>query len=144
MTILEHYRKVLNGELEQSPVERLMGLKLISVEEGEATYEMQASEQHANPQGTCNGGIIGILADMAMGIAYGSTLQKDETFTTIEMKVNFFRPVWNAKIKAQATLYKRGQTIGFIQCNITDENGKLIAHASSTCMTLRDEKAQGR
>ncbi|MCC3375664.1 PaaI family thioesterase [Cohnella sp. REN36] len=59
MTILEHYRKVLNGELEQSPVERLMGLKLLSVEEGEATYEMQASEQHANPQGTCNGGIIG-------------------------------------------------------------------------------------
>ncbi|WP_185929550.1 PaaI family thioesterase [Paenibacillus popilliae] len=69
MTILEHYRKVLDGELEQSPVESLMGLKLISVEEGEATYEMQASEQHANPQGTCNGGSIGILADMAMGIA---------------------------------------------------------------------------
>lgn len=128
MTILEHYRKVLDGELEQSPVECLMGLKLISVEEGEATYEMQASEQHANPQGTCNGGIIGILADMAMGIAYGSTLQEDETFTTIEMKVNFFKPVWKSK-KAHATLYKRGQTIGFIQCDITDENGKLIAHA---------------
>ncbi|MEY9095884.1 PaaI family thioesterase [Paenibacillus sp. RC84] len=60
---------------------------------------MQASEQHANPQGTCNGGIIGILADMAMEIAYGSTLQEDETFTAIEMKVNFFRPVWNAKIR---------------------------------------------
>jgi len=81
---------------------------------------------------------------MAMGIAYGSTLQKDETFTTIEMKVNFFRPVWNAKIKAHATLYKRGQTIGFVQCNITDEYGKLIAHASSTCMTLRGDKTQGR
>lgn len=144
MTILEYYRKVLNGELEQSPVERLMGLKLISVEEGEATYEMQASEQHANPQGTCNGGIIGILADMAMGIAYGSSLQQGETFTTIEMKVNFFRPVWNAKIIAYATLYKCGQTIGFVQCNITDENGKLIAHASSTCMTLRGDKVQGR
>ncbi|WP_010502445.1 PaaI family thioesterase [Paenibacillus elgii] len=144
MTILEYYRKVLNGELEQSPVERLMGLKLISVEEGEATYEMQASEQHANPQGTCNGGIIGILADMAMGIAYGSSLQQDETFTTIEMKVNFFRPVWNAKIIAYATLHKCGQTIGFVQCNIADENGKLVAHASSTCMTLRGDKAQGR
>jgi len=127
MTILEDYRKVLNGELRQSPVECLMGLKLISVEDGEATYEMQASEQHANPQGTCNGGIIGILADMAMGIAYGSTLQEDETFTTIEMKVNFFKPVWKAKIKAHARLYKRGQTIGFIHCDITDENGKLIA-----------------
>ncbi|USB33621.1 PaaI family thioesterase [Paenibacillus sp. YPG26] len=144
MTILEHYQKVLSGELEQSPVERLMGLKIISVEEGKATYEMQASGQHANPQGTCNGGIIGLLADMAMGIAYGSTLQKEETFTTIEMKVNFFRPVWNAKIKAHATLYKRGQTIGFIQCDITDENGKRIAHASSTCMTLRGDNAQGR
>jgi uncharacterized protein (TIGR00369 family) len=127
MTILEDYRKVLNGELRQSPVECLMGLKLISVEDGEATYEMQASEQHANPQGTCNGGIIGILANMAMGIAYGSTLQEDETFTTIEMKVNFFKPVWKAKIKAHARLYKRGQTIGFIHCDITDENGKLIA-----------------
>ena len=61
MTILEDYRKVLNGELRQSPVECLMGLKLISVEDGEATYEMQASEQHANPQGTCNGGIIAFL-----------------------------------------------------------------------------------
>ncbi|WP_225948127.1 PaaI family thioesterase [Paenibacillus sp. OAS669] len=81
---------------------------------------------------------------MAMGIAYGSSLQQGETFTTIEMKVNFFRPVWNAKIIAYAMLYKSGQTIGFVQCNITDENGKLVAHASSTCMTLRGDKAQGR
>ena len=79
-----------------------------------------------------------------MGIAYASTLAEGETFATIELKINFLKPVWNAKLRAFGRLVKRGKTMGFVECDITDDQESLVARASSTCMTLHGEQAHGR
>jgi uncharacterized protein (TIGR00369 family) len=91
-----------------------------------------------------HGGILCDIADAAMGMAFATTLVPDESFTTIELKINFFRPVWKAELKAEGTVLQRGRTVGYVECNITDEQNRLIAKAASTCMVLRGEKASGR
>ncbi len=84
------------------------------------------------------------IADAAMGIAYASTLAEGETFATVELKINFLKPVWAAKLRATGRIIKRGKTLGFVECDITDEEQSLVARASSTCMTLRGAQADGR
>jgi uncharacterized protein (TIGR00369 family) len=58
--------------------------------------------------------------------------------------MNYFRPVWNSELKAEANVLRRGATVGYVECDVTDENGKLVAKSSSTCIVLRGEKAEGR
>jgi uncharacterized protein (TIGR00369 family) len=86
--------------------------------------------------GTLHGGIYCDLADAAMGYAYAATLGEAETFTTVELKINFFRPVRKGKLTAEARIVKAGSTLGYVECNVTDAKGKLVARAASTCMKL--------
>ncbi len=79
-----------------------------------------------------------------MGMAFASTLGPEESFTTIELKINFFRPVWQARLRAEGIVVQRGRTIGYVECTITDEGDRLVAKATSTCMVLRGQKATGR
>jgi len=62
----------------------------------------------------------------------------------VELKINFFRPVWKAQLKAEGKVIQRGRTIGYVECNIVDENERLIAKANSTCLVLQGKKASGR
>jgi uncharacterized protein (TIGR00369 family) len=126
------------------PIARLIGFEVKDIAEGRATVVLAAGPQHANPMGTLHGGILCDIADAAMGIAFASTLAPEESFTTVELKINFFRPVWQAQLKAAGTVVRRGQTIGYVECTITDEADRLVAKAASTCMVLRDHKAAGR
>jgi uncharacterized protein (TIGR00369 family) len=126
------------------PIARLIGFEARDIADGRATVVLAAGPQHANPMGTLHGGVLCDIADAAMGIAFATTLAPDESFTTIELKINFFRPVWVAELKAEGTVLRRGRTVGYVECNITDEQKRLIAKATSTCMVLRGEKASGR
>jgi uncharacterized protein (TIGR00369 family) len=126
------------------PVARLVGFEAKDIGDGRATVTLSAGPQHANPMGTVHGGILCDIADAAMGMAFASTLAPKESFTTVELKINFFRPIWQAQLRAQGTVVERGRTIGYVECAITDEENRLIAKASSTCMVLRDHKAAGR
>jgi len=114
------------------------------VEEGAATVELDAGPQHANPMGTLHGGILCDIADAAMGLAYASTLAEGESFTTLELKINFLKPIWKSKLVAKGRVAKGGRTVGLAECDVFDDEGKLVARASSTCMTLRGDAALGR
>lgn len=142
--MLDQLRAAVRGELPRPPVAQLVGFTLTAVAEGRSTVVLEAGPQHANPMGTLHGGILCDVADAAMGIAYASTLAEDESFTTLELKINFLKPVWQARLTAEGRVVKRGRTIGLTECDITDENGSLVARASSTCMTLRGNEAAGR
>lgn len=126
------------------PVARLIGFERQVVSPGTAVVTLAAGPQHSNPMGTLHGGILCDIADAAMGIAFASTLGPEESFTTIELKINYFRPVWEAMLKAEGKVVRRGSTVGYIECEITDQDGKLIAKAASTCLVLRGENAKGR
>ncbi len=126
------------------PIARLIGFEVKDIADGRATVVLAAGPQHANPMGTLHGGVLCDIADAAMGIAFASTLAQGESFTTVEMKINFFRPVWQEQLKAEGVVVRRGDTVGYVECTITDEESRLVAKAASTCMVLRGQKASGR
>ena len=143
--MLENIEKVMRGELPPPPpVASLIGFRLTSIRPGEAVVELETSQRHANPMGTLHGGILCDIADAAMGLAYAATLEDDESFTTLELKINFLKPVWSAKLRAAARVVKRGRAIGMVECDITDDKESLVARSTSTCMTLRGDEAKGR
>jgi uncharacterized protein (TIGR00369 family) len=127
-----------------APIAKFLGWTMTAVAPGRATMEMDVDERLANPMGTLHGGVLCDLSDAAMGIAYASELERDESFTTLELKINFMKPVWRAHLRAEGKVVKRGRTVGLVECDVFDEKGSLVARASSTCMTLRAEMAKGR
>src|SRR3954462_7314892 len=135
-TILELAQKMQRGESPPPPIGRLLGFVLKEIEPGRAVFEMQADERHHNPLGTLHGGVYADLADAAMGWAYAATLGESESFTTIELKVNFLRAVRQAILTAEARVVKAGSTLGYVECEVKDEQGRLVAKAASTCMKL--------
>src|ERR1700724_2278053 len=100
-TMLEQGQKMLRGEQTPPPIARLLGFVVKSIEPGHAVFAMEADERHHNPMGTLHGGIYCDLADAAMGYAYAATLAEGETFTTVELKINFLRGVRRGKITAE-------------------------------------------
>ena len=126
------------------PVAELIGMEVERAEGGETLMTLVAEERHSNPMGTLHGGILCDLADAAMGMAYFSTLEPGESFTTLELKINFVRPFWRGKLVARGRVVDRGRTVGLAECDVHDDQGRLIARASSTCMTLRGDAAAGR
>jgi len=142
--MLDLIQKVHRGELPPPPVARLIGFELTDVEPGRAVIELVAEARHANPMGTLHGGILCDIADAAMGMAYASTLDEGETFTTLELKINFLKPVWTGRLVATGRVVKGGRTVGLVECDVVDEKQRLVARATSSCMTLRGDEAKGR
>jgi uncharacterized protein (TIGR00369 family) len=126
------------------PVAELLGVDLVEAGGGECTMRMEAGEQHSNPMGTIHGGILCDIADAAMGMAFFSTLEEGESFTTLELKINYLRPFWTGTLLAHGKVVSRGKTVGLTECRVVDDKDRLIAHATSTVMALRGEMAQGR
>jgi uncharacterized protein (TIGR00369 family) len=142
---LERIRGVMNGAFEPPPVARLIGIAVTEIEVGRSVAEMTADPtRHANPMGTLHGGIVCDLADVALGTAMATTLEDDETFTTLDLTAKYFKPVWKSRLRARAEVTKRTRTLGLIECSVEDETGSLVARLFSTCMVLRGADAEGR
>ena len=141
---LDVLRKVRDGEIPPPPIATLIGFTLTAVEPGAATLEMDVTERHGNPMGTVHGGVLCDIADAAMGMAYASLLGAGQTFTTLELKINFLRPVWRGRLRAEGRVVQGGKTIGLVECDVRDDKDRLVARATSTCMTLRGDAAAGR
>jgi len=142
--MIERVEAMMRGEIPGPPANRLIGFDIVTFEPGKAVFAMEAGPQHANPMGTLHGGILCDLADAAMGVAYMTELQDGESFTTLELKINFLKPVWNTRLRAEARVVKRGRTVGLVECDVYDQTGSLVARASSTCLTLVGSQAAGR
>jgi uncharacterized protein (TIGR00369 family) len=122
-----------------------LGFRPVEFGEGTASFIMDTDPaRHGNVMGTLHGGVLATLADSAMGFAFATTLASDESFATLEMKISFLRPVWRSTLTASATVVQRGRTTGLVECRVTDERDRLIAHATSTCLVLRGAQAEGR
>jgi uncharacterized protein (TIGR00369 family) len=126
-----------------APIGKLLGLKLSTPADGRATIEFEADERYANPMGTLHGGVLCDIADAAMGAAYRSTLKEDETFTTLELKINFLRPVWKAKLRAEAGIV-RGQIRWPPGMQHRRRAGAAGGARFQHLQTLRGQLAEGR
>lgn len=128
----------------KAPISELIGFSVAEAGNGRAVVTIQTGPQHFNPMGTLHGGVLCDIADTAMGFAFASTLAPGESFTTVELRINYLRPVREARLRADGRVVQRGRTVGYAECEVTDENGRLIAKSSSTCLVLRGEQAVGR
>ena len=141
--MLDGMERMPRGETPQPPAAMLLGMRLESFGSGEAVVALDAAAAHTNPMGTVQGGILAAVADAAMGWAFMTTLGDGESYTTLEIKVNFLRPVWTGRLEARARVKSAGRTVALVECDVMAD-GKLVAHGVSTCMTLRGEQAAGR
>ncbi|PSL44368.1 uncharacterized protein (TIGR00369 family) [Chitinophaga niastensis] len=152
--VLEYLEKQLAGTLTTdmetymkypTAISQTLGIRLVDIGTGTATVAIDANDEiHGNQQGTVHGGLLSELADAAIGTAHSTLMSEGESFTSIELKINFYRPVWKATLTAMAKPIQSGKTITHYLCEIRREDGKTIAVVTSTVMTLRGEKASGR
>jgi uncharacterized protein (TIGR00369 family) len=117
----------------------LLGIEPRSMGDGESRWVLDAGPEHANPMGTIHGGVLCDLGDAALGTAYMTTVEPDESFTTVDLTINFLRPVWSGRLEAVARVVHRGRRIGLAECDITTEDGERVARLAATCMTLEED-----
>ena len=141
---LDQLAALARGEIRRPPIAELVGFDIVSIDLGRSVAELIAGPQHRNPMGTLHGGILCDLADAAMGTAMATTLEDDESFTSLDLTVKFLKPIWDARLRATAEVVKRTRSLGLLECEIVDEGGSLVARVYSTCMVLRGAEAKGR
>lgn len=130
------FAKIADEEYPTWPLGSVLGIELESMGDGEATWTMDAGPHHANPMGTMHGGVLCDIGDAALSTAYMSTLEADESFTTVDLSVHFLRPVRSGRLDAVGRVVHRGRRIGMAESEVINEDGELVAKLSGTCMTL--------
>jgi len=139
LTGMEFLQKIVAGELPPPPIAALLKFELVELSEGRAIFAVEPKEYHYNPIGVVHGGLAATLLDSAMGCAVHSTLPAGSGYTTLEIKVNFVRPITSdtGRVRAEAKLIHLGGRTATAEGRVIDEAGKLYAHATTTCMILR-------
>ena len=134
----------LNNVVKRMHFNQLLGIRVTRTHKDGVTIECPLRQELMNAMGVLHGGVTATMADAAVGIALWRHNSGSRPHTTVELKINFFRPVWQAMLRAEGTVINRGRTVGYAECTITDEENRLVAKAACTCMVLRGQKAAGR
>ena len=139
MSGIEYMRKIMTGELPPSGMVQLLGLKLVEVGEGRAVFTVQPDERHYNGLGIAHGGLAAALLDSALGCAINAMMPAGKVFTTLEMKINYVRPITRERgeLRCEANMIHAGGRVATAEGRITDEDGKLYAHGTATCILFR-------
>ncbi len=137
---LEFLRKVASGELPRPPISALMNFGVAEIEEGRAVFTAEPAEYHYNPIGVVHGGLAATLLDSAMGCAVHTTLPAGAGYTTLEIKVNFVRPLTaeTGAVRCEARVIHVGGRTATAEGRVVDAGGKLYAHATTTCIVFRN------
>lgn len=146
MSGLEYLKAMSRGDVPAPPIAELMGFAPVEVEEGRVVFEVEPAEYHYNPIGTVHGGLACTLADSAMGCAVHTTLPAGAGYTTVEIKTNLLRPITveTGRLRCEGVTVHVGGRIATAEARLTDEAGRLYAHATTTCMVFRDGGAGDR
>ena len=133
---LELMRGMAAGELPPPPIMNLIDLAGMEVEEGSVTFYLDAQEFHYNPLGTMHGGVISTLLDSAAGCSLHSTLPAGVGYTSLDLNVKFLRAVTadSGRLACKGAILQKGRRTALTEARLTDTAGRLIAHATSSCM----------
>ncbi|WP_312334610.1 PaaI family thioesterase [Sphingobacterium sp.] len=134
LSILDYLNKLIKSEITYdmhthiyypTPISKTLGINIIEIGLGTATVQINTTkEKHSNQQGTMHGGLLCELADAAIGTAHSTLIQEGETFTSVELKINFYRPVFGDILTAKASPLHSGKNLNHYQCNIFRIDGK--------------------
>ena len=138
MSGLEFVQGLVDGTLPLNTIAATLGYDVVQVEAGRVVVAAEPSDRHLNPAGTVHGGLAATLLDSCMGLAIQSTLEKGLGSTTLEVKISFLRPITpeTGPIRAVGTVISRGRRVGAAEGRVTDCNGRLLAHGTTTCLVF--------
>ncbi len=136
---LAYLQAIQRGELPPPPIAALMNMDVHEVSEGRVVFTLQPEEYHYNPLGSVHGGVAATLLDSAMGCTVQSVLQAGQWYTTLEIKVNYLRPLTASTglVYCEGKIIHLGGRTATAEGRITDASGKLYAHGTTTCILLR-------
>jgi uncharacterized protein (TIGR00369 family) len=133
---LELLRAMAAGDLPAPPVMHLIDMAGMEVEEGRVTVFLDPQEFHYNPLGTVHGGVLSTLLDTAAACSVHTTLPAGVAYTSLDLNVKFLRAVTVAsgRLRCEGAVLQRGRRTALAEARLTDAAGKLIAHATSSCL----------
>ncbi len=140
MSGIEYIRKLVAGELESSPMAKLLNIHVVAVDEGRVVVTAEPSLEFENGLRIAHGGFAATVLDTALGCAVNSVMPAGKIFTTLEMKINFTRAVTRetGTLTCSATIVHAGARTATAEGRIVDTDGKVYAHGSATFILFRD------
>jgi uncharacterized domain 1 len=138
MSGLDYVRGMIDGRVPPPPIASLMNMRVVAADTGSTTFECEPDESHYNPIGTVHGGLVCTLLDSAVGCAVQTTLPQGQGYTSIEIKVNYLRPIHahTGTLRCVGTVSKPGRRVAFAEASVMDAQGVLLATASSTLLVF--------
>jgi uncharacterized protein (TIGR00369 family) len=139
MSGLEFVQGLVDGTLPLNTIARTLGYDVSEAVSGRVVVTAEPGDIHLNPAGTVHGGFAATLLDSCMGLAIQSTLEKGVGQTTLEFKISLVRPITaeTGPIKAEGIVLNRGRRVGTAEGRLTDGNGRLLAHGTTTCLIFQ-------
>lgn len=138
MTGLEFVQGLASGTLPHNTMAGTLGYQIVEAEKGRVVVTAVPKDTHLNPSGTVHGGLAATMLDSCMGLAIQTLLDKGVISTTLEFKISFVRAITpdTGLIRAEGTVVSPGRRVGTAEGRVTDANGRLLAHATTTCLVL--------
>lgn len=140
LTGLQFVQGLADGSLPLNTIARTLGYDVVEANKGRVVVAIEPNDTHLNPSGTVHGGLAATLLDSCMGLAIQSTLDKGTGQTTIEFKISLMRPITTETglITAEGVVLQSGRRVGTAEGRITDRQGKLLAHGTTTCLIFQN------
>ena len=139
MSGLEFVQGLVDGSLPLNTMAQTLGYDVIEATEGRVVVAAEPNGDHLNPAGTVHGGFAATLLDTCMGLAIQTTLEKGVAQTTVEFKITLVRPITpdTGPIRAEGVVLSRGRRIGTAEGRLTDRQGRLLVHGTTTCLIFQ-------
>jgi uncharacterized protein (TIGR00369 family) len=133
---LDLLQAMIDGEIPPPPVMHMLGMEEMEAEHGRVTVHLTPQEFHYNPLGSVHGGVLATVLDTAAGCAVHSTLPPGVGYTSVDLNTKYLRPVTidSGRLRCEGTVLSTGRRTALAEARITDASGKLVAHATSTCL----------
>jgi uncharacterized protein (TIGR00369 family) len=135
---LAFFRHMLEGQMPQAPMTKLLNMRLLEVDEGRVVFGARPTRDHYNGMGVVHGGFAATLLDSALGCSINSMAPPGKIYTTLELKINYTRPLTEevGAVRCEAHVVHLGSRTATAEGRIVDANGKLYAHGSTTCIVI--------
>ena len=135
---LEFLRRIVSGEIPGVPIGDTLGFRLVEVEKGRVVLLGNPDQRSYNLIGTVHGGWAASILDSALALSTLSTLEPDQGFTTVDIRINYLRPLSmeTGEVRAEGRVIQGGRRLAYCEATLTDRAGKVICHGTGSCLIL--------
>ena len=142
---LEYFRSMVAGTIPHPPMVALLGLRIVEADEGRVVFAGTATDQFYNGLGVAHGGFVATLLDSALGCAINTVMPAGRYFTTLELKVNYTRPLRReiGEVRCEARVIHAGNRVATSEARVVDASGRIYAHGTTTCIVVEEKGSEG-